>query len=181
MTSQPRLTLTVCTAFCVALLSLAAGAGAQTAEWKSYPYPADGFQASFPISPELQKKDLPTEKGTVQLHSYIAQEASAAMFVGVCDYGDKAASMDAEKQLQGAKNAILQNPGSHLLSERKISLGASPGLEFEAQSDTSFFTARIYMVGSTLYQTLVITPLGKTYADTTRFLDSFQLIAKSEN
>jgi hypothetical protein len=103
------------------------------------------------------------------------------MFVGVCDYGEKAASMDAEKQLQGAKNAILQNPGSHLLSEKKISLGASPGLEFEAQSDTAFFTARLYMVGSTLYQTLVITPLGKTYADTARFLDSFQLIAKSEN
>jgi hypothetical protein len=35
------------------------------------------------------------------------------------------------------------------------------------------------MVGSTLYQTLVVAPLGKPYADTARFLDSFQLIPRT--
>jgi hypothetical protein len=35
------------------------------------------------------------------------------------------------------------------------------------------------MVGSTLYQTLVVAPLGKPYANTTRFLDSFQLIPRT--
>jgi hypothetical protein len=34
------------------------------------------------------------------------------------------------------------------------------------------------MVGDTLYQTLVVSPLGSNYAETARFLDSFQLIPR---
>jgi hypothetical protein len=34
-------------------------------------------------------------------------------------------------------------------------------------------------VGTTLYQTLVVSPLASPYADTKRFLDSFQLIART--
>ena len=67
------------------------------------------------------------------------------------------------------------------MSERKIKLGVYPGIEYEAESDAAHFTARIYIVGSVLYQTLVVVPLGKPYDDTTRFLDSFQLIARTSN
>ncbi len=40
------------------------------------------------------------------------------------------------------------------------------------------FYARIYLVGTTLYQTLIASPLGGPYAGTTTFLDSFQLIPR---
>jgi hypothetical protein len=43
------------------------------------------------------------------------------------------------------------------------------------------FSARIYLVGTTLYQTLTAAPLGKPFASATRFLDSFQLIARVKN
>jgi hypothetical protein len=33
-------------------------------------------------------------------------------------------------------------------------------------------------VGTTLYQTILAYPIGKPYEGTTRFLDSFQLIAR---
>jgi hypothetical protein len=172
---QCRITL------CAAFLCFAAAAGAQTTEWKSYSYPADGFQASYPSAPEIQKRNIPTDAGTFELRSYIAQDGDVAMFVGVCDYGSQVTGKDPQVLLQGAKNGALQNSNSHLVSEKKITLGVYPGVEFEAVSDAAHFTVRIYMVGTTLYQTLVVAPLGKPYAGTTQFLDSFQLIARTGN
>jgi hypothetical protein len=169
------------TAIFLALLSLAAAVSAQTPDWKPYSYPADGFQASFPSAPEVQKKEIPTDAGTFQLRSYIGTDGAVAIFVGVCDYGASTNGKDPDVLLQGAKNGALQNSSSHLVSEKKTTFGIYHGLNFEAQSDAAYFTARIYMVGSTLYQTLVVAPLGKPYADTSRFLDSFQLIARTAN
>jgi hypothetical protein len=170
----------------VALLAFAAVIGAQTPTtpsaqtpaWKSHSYPADGFSASFPSEPELQKRDVPTDAGSFELRSYIGQDGEVAMFIGVCVLGAQAAGKDPDVLLQGAKNGALTNSNSHLLSEKKMTLGIYRGLTFEAESDAAHFSARIYMVGTTLYQTLVVYPLGKPYADTTRFLDSFQLIAR---
>jgi len=169
------------TTVCVAVLCFAAAVGAQTADWKSYSYPADGFQASYPSAPEITKKDIPTDSGSFELRSYIAQVTPVALFIGVCDYGSKVAGTDPQTLLQGAKNGALANSNSHLVTEKKITLGVYPGIEFEAESDAAHFTARIYMVGSVLYQTLVVVPLGKPYDDTNRFLDSFQLIARTAN
>lgn len=183
--------LTVCVAlltFSAALNAQAPAASAtqaakaqsvQAPTWKSYSYPVDGFTASYPSEPDLQKKDVPTDAGTFELRSYIGTDGDVAMFVGICDYGSKTEGKDPDDLLQGAKNGALQNSNSHLLSESKITLGIYHGLTFEAESDQAHFSARIYMVGSTLYQTLVVSPLGKPYANTTRFLDSFQLIPRT--
>ena len=162
-----------------AVLCFAALAGAQTTPWKSYSYPADGFQASYPSAPEVSKKDIPTEAGSFELHTYIAEVGSAALYIGVCDYGSKTEGKDPQELLQGAKNGALQSSSSHMVSEKKISLDVNPGVEFQAVNDTAQFTVRIYLVGNVLYQTLVVAPLDKPYADITRFLDSFQLIAKT--
>lgn len=182
---------------CVVLLSFAAvlnaqatpasGTQATTAQsaqppvWKSYSYPVDGFSATYPSVPDIQKKDVPTDAGTFQLRSYIGTDGEVAMFVGICDYGSKTDGKNPDDLLQGAKNGALQNSNSHLLSETKTTLGIYHGLTFESESDQAHFSARIYMVGSTLYQTLVVSPLGKPYAGTARFLDSFQLIPRTAN
>jgi len=181
MTNQRMRTLQRRFAVCAVVLCFAAALAAQTPEWKSYSYPADGFSASFPSQPELQKKDVPTDAGSFQLRSYIAQDGAVAMFIGVCDYGAQAAGKDPESLLQGAKNGALQNTKSHLVSEQEITLGVYHGVQFEAESDAAHFSARVYMVGTTLYQALVVSQLGKPYPDTARFLDSFQLIARTSN
>lgn len=181
MTKTMRATRLCRLAVWVALLSFAAALSAQTPGWKSYSFPADGFSASYPSEPELQKRDVPTDAGPFELRSYLAQVAPVALFIGVCDYGAQAAGKDPDTMLQGAKNGALTNSKSHLVSEKKITLGIYPGLAFESDSDTAHFSARIYMVGTVLYQTLVVSPLDKPYADTQRFLDSFQLIARVSN
>jgi hypothetical protein len=176
-------------AACAALLGLAAALGAQTPaaqtqpapapNWQPYSYSTDGFSATFPAQPELSKKDVPTDAGSFELRSYVAEDGQVALFVGVCDYGSETQGKDPDTLLQGAKNGALQSSNSHLTREKPISLGIYHGLEFEAESDAAHFYARIYMVGNTLYQSLVVYPVGQPYADTARFLDSFQLIART--
>ncbi len=155
-----------------------AAPSAPAQEWKSYSYPADGFSASYPSQPEVQKKDVPTAKGTFELRAYLVQEGEAAMFVGVCDYGDAVAGRDPDSVLDGAQAGAISNVSAHLISGKRITFGIYHGVEFEAENDSMHFSARVYLVGSTLYQTLTAAPLGTPYAGTTRFLDSFQLIAR---
>ncbi|MFY9856181.1 MAG: hypothetical protein WAK26_20120 [Terracidiphilus sp.] len=147
--------------------------------WKTYTYSSDGFSASFAFEPEQQKKNVPTDAGTFELRSYMTQDGESAMFVGVCDYGAAVSGRDPVTVLQGAKKGALSNTNAHPLSEKPITLGIYPGVEFEGENDTMHFSARIYLVGSTLYQALTAVPLGKPYAGTARFLDSFQLIART--
>ena len=165
-------------AACVALLSFTATLGAQTPAWKTYSYPADGFSASYPSEPTLQKKNVPTEKGSFELRAYLAEDGQAALFVGVCDYGSAVSDRTPDQVLDGAQQGAIENVSAHLLRGKKITLGVYPGREFEADNDTMHFTARIYLVGSTLYQTLTAAPLAQPYTGITRFLDSFQLIAR---
>lgn len=164
---------------CAVGLWLATAAGAQTAEWKSYSYPSDGFQASYPSEPSTQKKDVDTQAGKFELRTYTVEVGDVALFIGVCDYGEQAAKGDPDSLLQGAKNGALMNSRSHIVSEQRITLDDYHGLQFDAESDSAHFRARLYMVGSTLYQALVVFPLGKSYDQTNKFLDSFQLIART--
>ena len=165
----------------VALLCFAVALSTPAQVWNSYSYPSDGFRASFPSEPQLQKTNVPTDAGTFELRAYLVDVSPWALFVGVCDYGAHANGKDPDTMLQGAKQGALANSNSHLLSENRLTLGIYHGLAFEAENNTSHFSARIYMVGDTLYQTLVISPLGSNYADTTRFLDSFELIPRARN
>ncbi len=159
---------------------IAAVASAQTLA--QYQYPVDGFKASYPSEPKLQKNNVPTDSGTFELRSYVAESGQAALFTGVCDYGSQVAGIDPAKLLQGAKNGALENSKSHLVagSEKSFTLQGYPALEFQAESDQGHFRARIYMVGTTLYQTLVVSPLGTPYANTQEFLDSFALIPRTK-
>lgn len=155
----------------------------QTPEWKTYSYPAQGFSASFPSKPTLQKRDVPTDYALTAdtgcfMRSYLVKSDPTAFFVGICDYSSVAAGKDTDALLQVAKNKALTSSNSHLVKEKKITLGIYRGVEFEAENYAAHISARIYIVGTTLYQAQVVSPLGKPYADTARFLDSFQLFER---
>ena len=179
MTNRTRRTILSVAIVCAAALRCAPAMGAQAADWKSYSYPAEGFQASYPTLPTLQKKDVDTRAGTFELRSYVAEAGDVALFIGVCDFGEKAPGTDHDTMLQGAKNGLLLNSNSHLTREQKITFGTYHGLEFEAESESAHVTVRFYMVGTTLYEALVVYPLSKPYDQTAKFLDSFQLITRT--
>ena len=56
-----------------------------------FQYPSDGFRASYPSEPQLQKRDIPTDAGTFELRSYPVESGQTALFIGVCDYGSQVA------------------------------------------------------------------------------------------
>ena len=161
-----------------ALTQVTAGSTAPAAEWKTYTYSSDGFSASFPAEPQAQKQSVPTEAGAVELRAYLVTPGSAALYVGICDYGSAVAGRDPQAVLTGARNGAINNVKAHIITEQKITLGVYPGVGFEAENDTMHFTARIYLVGTTLYQVLIAAPLTERYAESARFLDSFQLIPR---
>ena len=113
------------------------------------------------------------------MRSYTAQTGDTALIVAVCDYGPAVAEKTSEQVLLGAKNSTLSNSASRLVSEKKITLGTNPGLQFEAENSAVHFTVRFYLVGTTLYQILVVSPINKPFDQTTRFLDSFQLVTRT--
>jgi len=170
------------TKFALVFLVVLAAAIASAQTLTQYQYPSDGFRASYPSEPKLSKRNVPTDVGTFELRSYIAEPGEAALFVGVCDYGSQLAGSDSAKVLQGAKNGALTNSKSHLVdgSEKSFTFQGYPALEFQAETDTAHFRARIYLVGTTLYQTLVVSPLGTPYQNTQEFLDSFGLIPRAK-
>jgi hypothetical protein len=160
----------------VALLSIAAGLAAQTPQWKSFGSPSDGFRALFPSEPEVTKSSVPVNGDTFELRSYIAEVGSTALYVGVCDYRAKGVAADPEDLLSNAKKGAVEHMNAHILSEKKIALDANHGVSFEAESDRLHFSVRMFMAGGVLYQVMVSEPLSEKFADTARFLDSFELL-----
>jgi hypothetical protein len=145
-------------------------------DWKPYPYPADGFSASFPSQPKVQKQDILTDAGKFEMRTYDSEEGSAEFIAAVCDYGQTAQGKDPETLIANAEKGAVNNLKAHLVSERSVPLGTNKGVEFEADSDTAHLRARIYLAGSVLYQMIVASPLNAPPDDTSRFLESFQLL-----
>jgi hypothetical protein len=147
----------------------------QTAPWQSFGNSADGFKALFPSEPEVTKNSVPVDGNTFELHSYVSQSGETALYIGVVDYGPRGAAAEPDALLNSAKNGAIEHMNAHILSEKKITLVENHGVSFEAESDKLHFSARMYMAGGVLYQVMVAAPLSEKFADTNRFLDSFQL------
>ena len=156
-----------------------AAAAVPAPEWKPYRYPVDGFSASFPSSPAVEKQSVPTDAGAFDLVTYEAEDAASTLIAAVCDYGAGAKDKDPDALLENAKAGAISNVKGHLTIEKKITLGTNHGVAFEADSESAHISARIYLVGSTLYQMIVASPNTAPYADSARFLDSFQLIDRA--
>lgn len=171
-----------------ALVCLAAALAAHTLNgqtpapaWQTYSYSTEGFSVLLPAAPQMSSRNVDTAAGPFELRSYVVEIGQVALFIGVCDYGDKVAGRDPDTMLQGAKQGALANSKSHLVREAPITLGIYRGLEFEAETADTHFYVRIYVVGHSLYQTLVVYPVSSPYPQTLQFLNSFQLIARTHN
>lgn len=153
-----------------------ASTAAPAADWKPYRYAEDRFSADFPSQPNMEKQNVSTDKGTFELRTYSTVNSAVTLVAAVCDYGASADGKNPDTVLDSAEKGAVTNVKAHLTAEKKIALGAYHGVEFEAESDSAHISARFYLVGTTLYQTIVASPLSAKYAEGGRFLDSFQLL-----
>ncbi len=167
---------------CVVPAVLAQAAPATSDAWHTYRYPMDGFAIDGPVQPQFSKMEQPTAVGTAMLHNYIFDLGESALIVSVTDFGSIFAGQNQDAILQAGKDGLIGKSNGIIQagSEGKLTLSGYRGLEFQMDGDTNgshyHFYFRIYIVGGHLYQTLVITPVGKTSPNATRFHDSFKLI-----
>lgn len=152
---------------------------AQTPELRSYRYPADGFQVSFPAEPKITNSKESTQSGYPVTRMYSNELPAGAYFVAVTDCGQAAAAADPDVLLQAGKTSSLVSMNGRLVSEQKINLSIVPGLAFETEGDGNHYQTRLYMAGSILYQVIVGYTIGNKPADADRFLDSFGLITRT--
>ena len=144
---------------------------------KTFSYPEDGFSVAFPFEPHLTKIDRLDLGDSIQSHMYFAQNVQTGLVV-IADYHTVSAKpIVPATELQSEQSDFLKSATSRLLREKEIVFNNYSGVEFEAESDQLHTFARFYVVGTTIYKTVVFTIPGKTYADSARFLDSFQLLA----
>lgn len=148
--------------------------------WKSYSYPSEGFRAAFPSEPKMSSQNVNTAAGAFELRDYLVDLGSTALYIGVCDYGSSMSGRDPQTVLDGAQSGAITNVKGTLISSSNISLGSHRGREFEAANDQLHFSARIYLVGTVLYQTLIAYPVNTHYQYASRFLDSFELTPRSD-
>lgn len=137
------------------------------------------FKATFPGAPKQQEK---TEAG-LKFKVYSTEARNGAYMVMVSDIPIPANEPDEELQarLDGAQDGAVRGAGGTLKTSTKITLdGKYPGREFSAritQPANGQVRVRIYIVGSRVYQVMVIGTDGyatSTEADT--FLNSFKLV-----
>jgi hypothetical protein len=148
-------------------------------DWNPYSYEADGFSASFPAPPNVEKQNISTDAGQFELRTYSTQDSSAALTAAVCDYGSTVEGKDPDDVLESSESGALENLKAHLIAVRKINLGVEHGVEFEAENESEHISARMYLRGSSLYQFLIVCPVNTKYGDTARFFDSIHFREKT--
>jgi hypothetical protein len=85
-------------------------------------------------------------------------------------------NLDIQGELEQTREVALKRMVAMLVETTPISLHGNPGIQFTAQSDSGFFTWRIYMVGRRRYEVGVAQMRDTDLAaDVSKFLDSLEL------
>lgn len=153
---------------------------AQTAPgvWKQYPYPTDGFAISSPVQPTFSSQPKQTDAGTVELHTYMINLSDSGIVMISASQVKGLETFPAKDRLQKAKMGALQAGNATLTSEKEITLGTYPGLQYEATGQNLHVRARMYIVKNRLFQLLEISPLTVAFpADADRISTSFKVLS----
>ena len=154
--------------------------------WREYASPQGRFAVLVPGDMTLNTQQLPTPDGkgvTLHIHSL---GTSAEYGVIHADYPFEVSGAEMRRRLldDGARGAV-ESVGAQLLEAKEISLGEHPGRALkELMRDGRVMHARMYLVGSRLYQVAVTLPKldaadpATAFAEETaaKFLDSFRLL-----
>ena len=167
-------------AFAILVGVMGSGVVAQeNSGWTSFTSAEGRFTVLMPAKPKIEVKDTDTTQGNLALHLFSASNDNAYFLISYNDF-PKVDETNQQAALEAGRTGAIESMGGELVSERKISIGNSPGLEFRAKKISEgteiIANARLYFVGHRLYQLLVLA--YKPHADSPdiqRFLTSLEL------
>jgi hypothetical protein len=142
-----------------------------------YVYAEDGFAISAPAQPTLQTQATETPIGPLDAHSFTVDLGNDTT-VGVNATDLKMGQgIDAKLILGGIKAGLAESMQGKIVSEKEISLGSNPGVEFELVAETNHMRIRCFFIDAKLFVLMSTAPLAKPIApETGRIFDSFRLV-----
>jgi len=162
----------------VAILSLSVSALAQEkVDLQTLTSKEGRFSVLMPANPKEMKQEIPTAVGTIKVTMYLSDLGNQAYVVSFNDYpADLVKMTEPAKMLESARGGVVGK--GKLVSEKKITLDKSPGLDFEYElpDGKGIGRARMYLVNERLYQMLFINGTEKTVPkEVEKVLESFKL------
>jgi hypothetical protein len=144
--------------------------------WPRYTSAVGGYSVEMPGAPKESSEPVETVAGTITMHSATAEAADGMYIVNVSDY--PTVISDVKRSFDGSRDQMLaQSPGTSVLEEREISLGAIPGraLVVDVPAQKATVRAHLYVAGKRVYQLMALGPAGADAAGAEKFFASFQL------
>jgi hypothetical protein len=146
--------------------------------WKEYVYAADGFAISSPVAPVLQKRAMKPAAGEIEAHFYFIPLESCSLVVMYAPLHPND-QRTPEQALQDSKKGVLLG-GGKLISEKPISVGNYPGMEYETDDGQHHQRGRFYAIDRKMYTLAADVPSGKEFpAEVERWYKSFRIISAS--
>ena len=94
---------------------------------------------------------------------------------GWADYAPTV-KLDVRGEMAANRDNFVRGVEARVTSERPITLGDNPGIEFTAENEQATFKSRVYVVGQRPYMIIAATLKGlEDSANVERFLASFQV------
>ncbi len=164
--------------FAVAALARAGDAKSGGVKFRSQ---AGKFTVVMPAEPKPQTQQVPTPLGPLDVHMFLVDQGDRAYLVGYSDYPAGSVSDENRAEvLEGAVNGSAQSLKGAIVSKEKFTLkrrtveGREIVIEFGEPK--MLYRARVFLVGSRLYQVVVLGPASFTNGAAARaYLGSFKL------
>jgi len=164
----------------VLVLVLAAAAGGCQKPMEEFTSQEYKFKAKFPGKPKQEERAGPFN---TKIIAFGTESRDGAYMVGVADMPIPAGEPDRviQERLDGSVDGAVRNSGGTNQKSNPLTLaGKYPGREFSAsiaKPKQGQIRGRIYLVGTRLYQVLVMgTDSYATSSQANDFLNSFQVI-----
>lgn len=162
----------------------------QANDWVNFSSKAGNFSVSLPAKPseevkngEFQPYNAKTgapigNKLGVTSHMIMTQTASAIYTVGWVDYA-AGFQFDTNAEIKANRDSFIKSLNAGLISEKNITLGSNPGLEFTGKREPDvFINARVYIIGKRPYILAVAMRGTEDKQAVNRFFSSFKLATK---
>ena len=164
----------------IAAVTLFAAANGAEAQMQAFSSQEGRFAIQLPGAPQYIPSDVPlTGSNTVvKLHQFAVEVGDTMAFI--TSYADYPASLVSGQ----VPDKVLQNVAKGSIADRQVlaegvtSINGNAGRYYVAQgSDGLVFQARIYLVGTRLYQNIVVSDAAsRARPEVRQFFDSFQLL-----
>lgn len=144
----------------------------------------EGFSAAFPCLPTRTTAAANTPFGKIEVVTYEAAYDDANYAVSFVDYGSLVPGGDLPPVLvsfilDGARRGVLRSAGMNEPTITDIQTGEYVGQAIRAENAEKTLHGRIYIVGQTTYQIVIVTRKDRPADDAvSRYLDSFKALPR---